>query len=73
MAPSEARRDTSAIGLDLGSTSFKAGRLGAGGRLESVTERPAPSLTGREEIREGDPARYATTASELLAEFFSRH
>jgi glycerol kinase len=71
MAPVESRPGNSAIGLDLGSTSFKAGHLDSGGRLGPILARPAPPLTGDREIREGDPAAYAATAGELLGELIA--
>jgi len=72
MAPVEPGRATLAIGLDLGSTSFKAGRLAAGGRLDPIVARPAPPLTGNHKIREGDAATYAAAAGELLRELRGR-
>ena len=43
-----------ALGLDLGSTSVKAARLDADGRLRDVAAVPSPELTGDGPIREAD-------------------
>jgi len=55
-----------AVGLDLGSTRFKAGLLDARGRLLDVLSVPAPSLTGDGDRCEGDATAYASAATELL-------
>jgi glycerol kinase len=72
MAPAEPSSDIAAIGLDLGSTSFKAALIDASGRLDPILARPAPPLTGDGVTREGDPRSYVDAASELLRDLCSQ-
>jgi glycerol kinase len=61
-----------AIALDLGSTRFKLGALGADGRLEVVHVEPAPQINGAGLIKQGDPGVFLDTASRLLDVVASR-
>lgn len=56
-----------AIGLDLGSTRIKAGRLAASGELHGVQAIDAPALRGTAGVREGDAAAYVAQALGVLA------
>jgi glycerol kinase len=55
-----------AVGLDLGTTRIKAGRLDAAGALVAVRSVPAPALRERGSRVEGDPRAYAAAADALL-------
>ena len=55
-----------AVGLDLGSTRFKAGLLDERGRVLDLLSVPTPPLVGSGDRREGDATEYARTAKELL-------
>jgi glycerol kinase len=57
-----------ALGLDLGSTRFKAALLDRAGRLTSARTTRAPALSGTGGRREGDAAEYARVAAGLLAQ-----
>jgi glycerol kinase len=61
-----------AIALDLGSTRFKLGALDADGNLEVVFTAPAPELKGSGLIREGQPAEFLRTATELVDQAAAR-
>ena len=55
-----------AVGLDLGSTRFKAGWVDERGRVLDVFSVRAPPLSGSGDRREGDAGAYARAATELL-------
>jgi glycerol kinase len=58
----------SAIALDLGTTSIKAGLLGRDGLLSQVISRPAPKIAVHGARYESDALAYAETAERVLNE-----
>lgn len=56
----------SAIALDLGTTSIKAGLLDQDGVLKHIIIRPAPKITGQEGRYESDALEYAVVADRVL-------
>jgi len=58
----------SAIALDLGTTSIKAGLLDCDGELGNIIARPAPKITVTGGRYESDALAYATTAEQVLNE-----
>ncbi len=62
----------SAIALDLGTTSIKAGLLDRHGELTSIVARHAPGIDRRGEHYESDALAYAETAELLLDECIAR-
>lgn len=58
--------ETFAVAIDLGSTFIKAGRLTSPTSLEGIVAVPAPPLSGKHGIRQGDPLEYAAVAERLL-------
>ena len=61
----------SAIALDLGTTSIKAGLLDQHGALNSIVALPAPEIIAHEGRYESDALVYATTAERVLAQCFA--
>jgi glycerol kinase len=59
---------TTAIALDLGTTSIKAGLLSSGGVLHSIVVRPAPAVVVDGGRYESDALAYAEAAEAVLAE-----
>lgn len=57
---------TIAVTLDMGSTRIKAAHLTEKGNLIQIIGIDAPSLTGKELIREGDAIAYTDTAIQVL-------
>ncbi len=57
----------SAIALDLGSTSIKAGLLDQHGTLSGIVSQPAPPVHANGERYESDALAYASTADQVLA------
>ena len=57
----------SAIALDLGTTSVKAGLLDSRGALSHIVSRPAPHITVNGGRYESDALAYAETAGQVLA------
>jgi glycerol kinase len=62
---------TSAIALDLGTTTIKAGLLNADGGLARVIARAAPAITVSDGRYESDALAYAQVAEGLLAELLT--
>lgn len=58
----------SAIALDLGTTSIKAGLLDQHGALGNIVARPAPEITVNGGRYESDALAYAATAGQVLGE-----
>ena len=58
----------SAIALDLGSTSIKAGLLDSGGALDNIVAEPAPKITASGGRYESDALIYVQIAERVLAE-----
>ena len=58
----------SAIALDLGTTSIKAGLLDQDGTLSNIVTLPAPEITGNGGRYESDALAYAATAERVLGE-----
>ena len=58
----------SAIALDLGTTSIKAGLLDSDGVLNSIVTQPAPKITVNDGHYESDALAYAETAERVLGE-----
>ena len=58
----------SAIALDLGTTSIKAGLLDSDGTLNSIVSQPAPEITANGGRYESDALAYAQTAERVLSE-----
>jgi glycerol kinase len=58
----------SAIALDLGTTSIKAGLLDQDGALKNIVARPAPKITATGGRYESDALDYAATAEQVLNE-----
>lgn len=62
----------SAIALDLGSTSIKAGWLKRDGALSDIVSVPAPEITVNGGSYESDALAYAKTAEQVLAKCLSK-
>lgn len=62
----------SAIALDLGTTSIKAGLLDQEGDLGSIVAQPAPEITVKGGRYESDALAYAETAERVLGECLAR-
>jgi glycerol kinase len=60
--------EISAIALDLGTTSVKAGLLGQHGELSNIVACPAPKITVTDGHYESDVLAYAATAEQVLDE-----
>jgi glycerol kinase len=58
----------SAVALDLGTTTIKAGLLSPDGTLSGIVARPAPGIAAEGGRYESDASAYATTAEVVLAE-----
>lgn len=58
----------SAVALDLGSTSIKAGLLQRDGVLRDVVSAPAPEVVVNGERYESDALAYVETAQRVLAQ-----
>ncbi len=58
----------SAIALDLGTSSIKAGFLNQDGTLNHVVAKPAPKITATDGCYESDALAYAATAEQVLEE-----
>jgi len=62
----------SAIALDLGTTSIKAGLLDQHGTLRDVVSHPAAPITGSDGRYESDALKYANIAERVLSECLAR-
>jgi glycerol kinase len=58
----------SAIALDLGTTSIKAGLLDQHGELSNIVSRPAPKITVTDGYYESDALSYAMASEQVLGE-----
>ena len=58
----------SAIALDLGTTSIKAGLMDQQGALGNIVALAAPQITAQDGRYESDAMLYAATAEQVLAE-----
>ena len=59
---------TQSIGLDLGSTSIKAGLLDVRGQLSNIVTHPAPKVLAQDGRFESDALAYASLADQVLNE-----
>jgi glycerol kinase len=63
---------TIAIGLDLGTTSIKAGLLDRDGELNNIINYPAPRINNHDGRYESDALAYATIAEQALSDCMAR-